>query len=191
MEAPLERQAIRLAIQLAAASSHGVTPEVIADLRDEATHLMTLCVRTTSSSDELVRWCDDVVALIDRAVGAQALQNEHALSLTASILRFRLLASQIIAETESRTKKTSSSTATHDSTSLAPKPEPAPLTANAKQVYEHIRANPEVRTKDLIEAFGATFSTRSTKRYLAELLEKNLVQRHELDDGGMAYRPRS
>ena len=188
MEAPLERQAIRLAITLAAASTHGATAEVIADVREAAAHLVTLCVRSIGSPDELVRWCDDTIALIERAVIAGSLDDEHALPVTANILRFRLLATQQLVQRDAQVPKKSPASQVADATDVAAKPKPKTLSPNARKVYEYIRSNPEVRTMALIENFSTIFSARSTKRYLAELLEKNFVERQQLDDGGMAYR---
>jgi|GEM_PF-3723834 len=192
MDSTLERQAIRVAVALAASSTHGKTAEAISDVRDESTHLMSLCMQEDTTPHQLCAWCDDVTALIERLVASDAFDRGHALNAIAGILRLRLTVIRLVQEIDERTaKKSGTASGEHTAQVLAPEPQVIVLTDNAQKVLEYIQSNPGVRTKELVESFAKTFSPRSTKRYIAELLEAKVVRRKELEGRGVVYIARS
>ena len=184
----IERQAIRAAIALAAASSHGRSPEVIADLRDESSQLMGLCVRGAIALRELQSWCDDATALVQRLAAAEALPDEQALHASAAVLRLRLATTRaIVSEAERLTKVTVSAAPGKRTVAEQVKREPVKLTGNLQVLAKYLKENPDARTKDIIAALSGVFSPRSIKRYLSELVALHAVSRRESGDGGVLY----
>lgn len=185
MESIIERQAIRTAVALAAASSHGQSPEVIADLRDEAVNLIGLCVHASSGAEEIRVWCDGATALVTRLVSTGSIPEEQVLQVSAAVLRLRLAS----ARASSALEKKSHSVPTKKAEE--PRPAPVKLGENQRKVVDFLAEHPGIRAKDLVVALGATFSPRSVKRYLAELASLNVIRRSTLEDGGVAYSVRT
>jgi len=188
MESMIQRQAIRAAVALASASTLGQTPEVIADLRDEAAQLIGLCVHPSASPDELRGWCEDATALVSRLVAAGSIPEEQVLQVSAAVLRLKLAVSRAkVAVLEKKSHAPSPAKRAAEE----PKREPVVLGDNQKKVVAYITDHPDVRTKDIIDAHAGTFSARSIKRYLAELVSLGVIRRTELAEGGVTYSVKS
>lgn len=183
METIVERQAIRVALALAAASVQGQTPDAVADLRDEAAYLIGVCIKDGGNADVLRRWCDDATELMHRLVERGVLPESVALEAAAAVLRFRLAVVQqmppvIIAPKEAVPRVVKKAQA-------LPR---AGASESQKAVREFIAQHPDVRTKDLLEGLSNMLSTRTVKRCLKELSDAHVVQRTEHADGGVSYR---
>ena len=173
MDSTIERQAIRAAVALAAASAHGTSAEVIADLRDEAAQLISLCASPATAPDTLRTWCDDAGTLVTRLVTAGGIPEEQVLQVSAAVLRLRLAAARVATSVADAKEQTGSGRKTAD------EPKPVKLNANLKRVRDYIGEHPGVRTKDVVDGLTGTFSARSVKRYLAELVSLSVVRRSE------------
>jgi len=189
MESTIQRQAIRAAVALASASALGQSPEVIADLRDEASQLIGLCVHPAASPEELRAWCDDATALMSRLVSAGSIPEEQVLHVSAAVLRLKLAVSRV--KVSALEKKSHATAPTKKAPVEEPKREPVVLGDNLKQVVAYIAEHPAARTKDIIDTLAGVFSARSVKRYLAELVSLGVVRRTELAEGGVTYSVRS
>ena len=191
MEFMIERQVIRTAVLLASASAHGKTPDIISDLRDESAHLISLCIHSSSFAKDISRWCDDVQVVIERIRLAGLIPEEQALAIAAAVLRLQLVVARALTQTSelSGKKQITGGVEKKSAPSDVP-PEPVKLTENVQKLFDYIKSHPDVRTKELLDNFSGSFSPRSTKRYLAELLALKVVRRKELEDGGVVYASR-
>jgi hypothetical protein len=189
MESTIQRQAIRAAVALASASALGQSPEVIADLRDEAAQLIGLCMHPMATPDELRVWCDDATTLMSRLVTAGSIPEEQVLQVSAAVLRLKLAVSRV--KVSVLEKKSHNALPSKRASAPEPKPEPIVLGDNQKKVADHIIGHPGTRTKDIVDAFAGTFSARSIKRYLSELVSLGVVRRKALADGGVEYSVRA
>ena len=184
MDSTVERQAIRAAVALASASSRAATPEAIADLREEASQLIGLCIRQTGA-DALRAWCAEASDMLTRLSEEDALPQPLLLAASAAVLHLRLGAARLptpaVAATPSGTgnaRRRSAHTAT---------PRPAAIGGNKRKVVQFITEHPDIRTKDLVDGLKGTLSPRSIKRYLKELVASGAIRRSETGDGGVAY----
>lgn len=187
MQSILERQAIRTAVALAAASAHGQSPQAIADIRDEAMQLIAYCTMHPSiTPEELGAWCDDAAALMQRLGASGALPDEQVLQASAAILRLRLAVTRV-ALGAGEPKDNKARSASRDNTGTPPPQRKVKLAENLKKVAGYIQEHPDIRSKELIEHFSGVFSSRSIKRYVAELLVLKVIHRKEIEDGSIAY----
>jgi hypothetical protein len=185
-ERTLERQAIRAALALAAASAHGRTPEAIADMREEAGELLEFWVgdygAERNDRDALCRWCDDSIAMVQRLSSAGSVSEQFALNAAAAILRFRLAVVHQRPKPAPHTpsKTVTPRTAKKNSTSES-------VQKKQRMVFDYIAQHPNMRTKDLVEALEKSLSIRTMKRCLKELVASGTLRRAKLDDGGVSY----
>ncbi len=190
MDTVIERQAIRTAITLAAASAFGSDAQAISELRDEATQLILLCMYERHTHEDMMFWCEGASAIIDRFASNGYIPEDQALTAASSVLRLQLIVSRRITEdrraSDAIAKKESKR---EDSTPKErPKKPVVVLEGNAKELYAHIEAHPDVRTRDLISFFVPRISSRTVKRHLKDLIDLKQVIRKTLTDGGVAYR---
>lgn len=191
MESILERQAIRTALTLAAASASASTPDAIADIREAATQLIELCVvvrERTAFFDGVRLWCDDAAALLQRVLSHEGITEKVALDTAAIVLRLRL------ASVRSRValRPLQSDTASQEikkSVSRISKNSITPMSGeeNMAKIKEYISRHPHVRTNALIEALAGTFSARTVQRYLKEMCDSGVLHRTRHEDGGVSY----
>lgn len=182
----IERQAIRAALTLAAASAHGVSPDAIADMRDEAGQLIGLCINEGGSSDAVRSWCDEASLLMERLSTDGDLPRSFALGAIAAILRLRLAVAQKTplhrpgAGVHARTPK--------KKIVQSPTVPQIAVAGNQKIVMEYIAGHPDIRTKNLIDSLNGSLSPRTLKRCLKELCDAGLLKRTRQNDRGVVYR---
>jgi hypothetical protein len=174
-ESITERQAIRAALTLAAASAHGRTPDAVADLREEASQLIGLCIKDGSAADGLLQWCDDAAALIRRLASDDCLPQQPALNAETAVLRFRLA---VVRQPQPA----------HIMKEPPTKKIHVVVEGGKKKLLDFIASHPNMRTSALVTARAGELSSRSIKRFLKELLVAGAVRRTKLEDGGVAYR---
>lgn len=185
MDSTIERHIIRAAVALAAASSHGHTAEIIADVRDEAAQLIGLCARGQVTRDDVRAWCDDATSLLARVATTGAMGEEPMLVASAAVLRLRLSVTRTVtAESE---KKSRPSSPAKSRTPEESKPIPVELSENQQKVVAFVADHPSSRSKEIIDGLSSVLSARSVKRYLSELTTLKVVQRTALGDGGVVY----
>ncbi len=173
-----ERQALRVALALAAASGYGNTPDAIADMREEAIQIIDMCVRVPADGEMVQHWCDDVVGMLNRFISVGAVHESAALRAIASVLRFRLCISKSI---QGASKITSSQKKTE-------KPKRTiPLQKTALSVLAYIKEHPQIRAKEIVGALQGALSERTVKRSLKDLAELGRVRRIRHADGGVSY----
>ena len=143
MDSILERQAIRVAVALAAVSGHGKTAQIIADMRDESTHLISLCLQGSTTPHQICAWCDDISDRIGRAVARGDFDDQSVLDTVMMILRLRLIATRLARQIDDRVTKKPSNSGDVQIREL--QQSVASLTENAQKVFEHIKNNPDVR----------------------------------------------
>lgn len=181
----IERQAIRAALALAVASAHGQAVDGIADMRDEAAQLIGLCVGEFAP-DEVRQWCDDASSLVERLSSDGTLPRRAALSASAAILRLRLAVARKPVpavsdnpDTPARASKKKIVRAAAPSVKVG---------GNQKVVLEYIAGHPDARTKDIIDSFNGSLSSRTIKRCLKDLSDAGVVKRIRQDDRSVLYR---
>lgn len=182
MESIVERQAIRAALALAAASAQGQSPDAIADMRDEAAHLIGMCIKDHESAEVLRCWCDDATELMHRLVEHGTLSESAALGVAAAVLRFRLVVAQQMPPVIPAPKEIGLHGA-----KKARALSKAGVSESQKIVREFISQHSDIRTKDLIDALSNTLSTRTIKRCLKELSDTHILRRTAHADGGVSY----
>jgi DNA-binding HxlR family transcriptional regulator len=182
----IERQAIRAALALAVASAHAQVADAIVDLRDEATQLIGLCINENGSPDVVRQWCDGSSALIERLSSDGYLPRRPALSAAAAILRLRLAVAQKTVQS-TRAPEAHARPAKKKIVRSVTAPMPS-VEGKQKVVVEFIAGHPDIRTKNLIDALGATLSPRTIKRCLKELSSAGVLKRTKLDDRSVVYR---
>lgn len=190
-DSSIERQAIRTALALAVASAHGQVADAIVDMRDEATQLIGLCIRDGSTPDAMRQWCDGASVLVERLSADGYLPRRPALSAAAAILRLRLAVTRKpIADVRPLRQSADDGPARTAKKKIVPPVVRPPVTVegNQKVVLEFIAGHPDIRTKNLIDSFGGTFSSRTVKRCLKELCSAGVLHRTRGDDGSVLYR---
>ncbi len=183
----IERQAIRAALALAVASAHGQVADAIADMRDEATQLIGLCIRDDGAPDAMRQWCDGASVLVERLSVDGYLPRRPALSAAAAILRLRLAVTRKLIP-DVRRASDAPARAAKKKIVLPVVRTPVTVEGNQKVVLEFITGHPDIRTKDLIDSFGGTLSSRTVKRCLKELSSAGVLHRTRGDDGSVLYR---
>jgi hypothetical protein len=174
METIIERQVIRAALAFAVASAEAQSPDAIADMRDEAAHLIGSCLKDGGSPEVLRQWCDDAMALVQRLTSGGTLPEQAALGASAAILRLKLVVAQHTEQPRPVPKKIRA----------LPKTD---TTGSSKVLTEFIKQHPGMRTKDVIASLTGTLSTRTIKRYLAELGTSGALRRTKHEDGSVSY----
>jgi hypothetical protein len=172
----IEQQAIRAALSLAAASAHAQTPDSIADMREEAAQLISLCIHKTQDTLPFHVWCDSATELLQRISGTDSLPEQEALRVSAAILRLRLVVARSPKPVERPKKQTTAQEKKGD------------VHGNQKKIMAFIVEHPDIRAKDLIQGLSGALSPRTIKRCLKELTDTGAVQRTELAEGGVSYR---
>lgn len=183
----IERQAIRAALALAVASAHGQVADAIADMRDEAAQLISLCIGSSGTPDLIRQWCDDAAALVERQSVDGYIPRRFALSASAAILRLRLaVACRPVPEVHQE-----SNAAMREAKKKTAQPVVRPvikLEGNQKVVMEYIAGHPDIRTKDLTDSLKSNLSPRTIKRCLKELCDAGVLHRTKQDDRSVLYR---
>lgn len=186
MEQSLERQVVRTASALVVASVHTTSTELIVEMRDRAFYALSLRLKEAGCLEELALWCRDAGDLLQEALDARVISADVGARTLALILKLRLsVLRSVTAELRMFVKN-----AGDPAMKKQPQQDPPPkitLTENTKKVLEYIKSNKDIRTKELIDHFTKQFSSRSTKRYLSELLAQKILQRRVHPDGGVSY----
>jgi hypothetical protein len=177
IEGTIEQQAIRAALALAAASSRARTPDSIADMREEATQLIGLCIHKTEEYIPFHAWCDNAVALLERASSSDALPEQEVLRASAAVLRLRLIVSRYMQQNTEKQKK-----------HVEVKEKKVVFDKKEKRILEFISEHPDIRTKNLVAGLASELSARTIKRCLKVLIDSGSLQRAKLEDGGVSYR---
>ncbi|MCC6405496.1 MAG: MarR family transcriptional regulator [Candidatus Yanofskybacteria bacterium] len=183
----IERYAIRAVVALAAASSQSEEPEVTIQMREDAAHLMTLCIAgDTVLRAEGRQWCDDTTGFLQRWRTHGVLSEQAALSAATAVLRLRLVLARSDGVTIASEKKVQEKKVIASPVVKRPQPQPE-VEGSQKRVLAYIFEHPAVRTGTLVAALTPSISSRTVKRCVKELVASGLIRRAELPDGGVAY----
>ena len=173
----LEHYLIRTVMSLSAAAAKTDLDDIRDDLRDAAALLIRLAM--ANPADIAVRdWCDRTLGLLETMDKSD---EQIISSARLAVLRLRsiLLGAALDKNVVPKTIE-----------AKIIRPRLGSLGNNPKKIAEFVKANPDVRTRELVTNFITTMSERTIKRCLKELVDCGMLE-HLRREGAVLYRVRS
>lgn len=167
-------------MSLSVAAAKTELDDVRDDLRDSAALLIKLAM-AGSASMAVSDWCNRVISLLDSLDG---LDDATISSVRLSVLRLR----STLSVNNSKGAAVCPMTEMLDIEGARPKLDS--FGNNPKKIAEFIKANPDVRTRELVSHFTPILSVRTIKRCLKELVDGGILERLHRE-GAVLYRIQS
>lgn len=176
----LEHYLIRTIMSLSVAAVKTDLDDIRDDLRDAAALLIRLAM--ANPVDIAVRdWCDRTLGLLETM---DKFDEPTISSARLAVLRLRSI---LLAATSD---KNATGAASEITEAKIVRPRLGSLGDNPKKIVEFVKANPDVRTRELVTNFLSMMSERTIKRCLKELVECGMLE-HLRREGAVLYRVRS